>query len=51
MSIPKRLDIMKKLTTLSCGANRETSIKFYNIDIKPKIIYGSSMYETIKNSE
>lgn len=46
-----RINIMKKLTALTWGANRETLIKFYNIYIKPIIEYGITIYGATNQTE
>lgn len=46
-----RINIMKKLSTTTWGANRETMIKFYDIYIKPKIEYGITIYGTANDTE
>jgi len=46
-----RMNIMKKLTSLSWGANRETLTKFFNIYIKPIIEYGVTIYSGINKNE
>lgn len=43
-----RINIMKKLSSTTWGANRETMINIY---IKPKIEYGITIYGTTNNTE
>jgi len=51
ISCSNRINLMKKISSTTWGANRETIIKFYDIYIKPKIEYGIAIFGTAKNTE
>lgn len=51
VKVLNRINIMKKLSTTSWGANRETMIAFYNIYIKPQVEYGLTVYGVNKSGD
>lgn len=43
-SCNRRLDVMKRIAGIRWGANRDLLLKYYLATIRPKIMYGSSIY-------
>ena len=46
----KRLDVMKRLSSLKWGTGRDTLMMYYLRAIKPKIEYGSAVYGSAANT-
>ena len=46
----KRLDVMKRIAGVRWGANRDLLLRYYLATIRPKIMYGSSIYGSAAHS-